>query len=78
MDLSGQFWASVGVEATIGVGILAMMRQQLKDLVGWMRTLQSDVRGVAADVKDHEGRLSHVEGRLQVARRPSGVEERVG
>lgn len=68
MGLSEQFWISIAVEAIIGVAILAMMKQQLRDLVAWVKGLQSDVKGLQDKHTDHEGRISHVEGRLGVMR----------
>lgn len=69
MDLSGQFWLSIAVEAIIGVAILAMMKQQLSDLVGWVKAVQSDVKELQGGHTDHEGRISHVEGRLGIDRK---------
>ena len=68
MQLSEQFWLSVLVQGVIGVAILAMMKQQLKDVVGWLRSVQGDVKELQVAHTDHEGRISHVEGRLGVQR----------
>ena len=67
-ELSEQFWLSVLVQLGIGIAVLAMMKQQLKDLVGWVRSVQSDVKDLQTGHTDHEGRISHVEGRLNVTR----------
>lgn len=56
------------VQLAIGVAIVAAMRQQLADLVGWVKGLASDVKDLTKGQKEHEGRLSHVEGRLGIPR----------
>ncbi len=71
-EMSDQFWLSVLVQLAFGIAILAMMKQQLRDLVGWVRSVQADVKDAQADIKDHEGRISHVEGRLNVMRGEQG------
>lgn len=68
MALSEQFWLSVLVQVCIGVALIAMMKQQLRDLVGWVKRLQEDFDGLRWRQLDHEGRLSHVEGQLGVRR----------
>jgi hypothetical protein len=67
-QLSDQFWLSVLVQVVIGVAVLAMMKQQLRDLVGWVKSVQGDVKELQTSRTDHEGRISHVEGRLNVER----------
>lgn len=57
------------VQLGIGVAILAAMKQQLVDLIGWVKALTKDVKDLAQGQKEHEGRLSHVEGRLGIPRR---------
>jgi hypothetical protein len=69
MALSEQFWLSVVIQIVFGVAIVAMMKQQLKDLVGWMRELQATLKSVLSYITEHEGRLSHVEGRLDIPRK---------
>ena len=79
LNLSEQFWASLLIQVILGVALIAMMKQQLRDLVGWVRQLAADHKELrathAADVKDlwaghtgHEGRISHVEGILKIPR----------
>lgn len=68
MALSEQFWVSVVVQGVLGIAVLAMMKQQLRDLIGWMREMQADVKELQAGQKSHEGRISHVEGKLGIPR----------
>jgi hypothetical protein len=68
MDLSEQFWLSLGIQVVFGVAVIAMMKQQLRDLVAWVRELGTDVKELQSEQKDHEGRISHVEGRLNLPR----------
>jgi hypothetical protein len=69
LGLSQQFWLSIFIEAVIGVAIIAMMKQQLGDLVGWVKDLQADAKQLRSQHTDHEGRISHVEGRLGIDRK---------
>lgn len=75
MNLSAQFWLSLVIEALFGVAIIAMMKQQLRDLVGWVKRQGGDIKDLQAGHTDHEGRLSHVEGRLNIPRKGSGARE---
>jgi hypothetical protein len=68
VNISDQFWVSIGVEAVIGIAVLAMMKQQLRDLVGWVKRHDKDIDDLHAGHTDHEGRISHVEGRLNINR----------
>lgn len=68
MNLSEQFWLSLLIQMVIGVAIIAMMKQQLRDLIGWVRQQGADIKDLQKAHTDHEGRLSHVEGRLQISR----------
>lgn len=56
------------VQLGIGIAIVAAMKQQLTDLVGWVKSLTLDVKELSKGQKEHEGRLSHVEGRLGIPR----------
>jgi hypothetical protein len=56
------------VQLLIGVAVIAMMKQQLFDLTGWVKGLAADVKEVVRGQKDLEGRVSHVEGRLGIPR----------
>jgi hypothetical protein len=56
------------VQLGIGIAFLSAMRQQLTDLVGWVKGLAADVKELSKGQKEHEGRLSHVEGRLGIPR----------
>lgn len=56
------------VQLLIGVAFVSMMKQQLIDLVGWVKALASDVKDLIRGQKDLEGRVSHVEGRLGIPR----------
>ncbi|UWZ84640.1 hypothetical protein [Occallatibacter riparius] len=69
MNLSEQFWLSLVIQVVIGVAVIAMMKQQLRDLVGWVRQISQDVKDLREKHTDHEGRLSHVEGQLGVTRK---------
>ncbi|MGA9068960.1 MAG: hypothetical protein WB424_01820 [Terracidiphilus sp.] len=51
---------------------MSAMKQQLTDLVGWVKSLTADVKNLAQGQKEHEGRLSHVEGRLGIPRESCG------
>lgn len=64
MNLSEQFWLSLIIQLVLGVAIIAMMKQQLRDLIGWVKQLTVDVKELRAGHTDHEGRISYVEGRL--------------
>jgi hypothetical protein len=68
MNLSEQFWLSLLIQLVLGVAIIAMMKQQLRDLVGWVKQLTCDVKELRDGHTDHEGRISHVEGRLGIPR----------
>jgi hypothetical protein len=68
MNLSEQFWLSLVIQVVIGVAIIAMMKQQLRDLIGWVREISKEVKDLRAGHTDHEGRISHVEGRLGIPR----------
>lgn len=68
MELSGQFWISILVQLLWGVALLSMIKQQLTDLIGWVKRVQMDVDKLKDGHTEHEGRLSHVEGRLGVIR----------
>jgi hypothetical protein len=72
MNLSEQFWLSIAVEAIIGVATIAMMKQQLKDTVARVNSLESDQKDLQNRHTDHEGRISHVEGQLGVLRKSKG------
>jgi hypothetical protein len=43
-----------------------MMKQQLRDLIGWVKQQGADIKDLQKGHTDHEGRLSHVEA---IARR---------
>ncbi len=66
MNLSEQFWLSLLIQMVIGVAIIAMMKQQLRDLIGWVKQQGADIKDLQKGHTDHEGRLSHVEA---IARR---------
>lgn len=68
MTLSAQFWLSLLIEVIFGVAIIAMMKQQLRDLIGWVKQIGGDVKTLQAGHVDHEGRISHVEGQLNIRR----------
>ena len=68
MNLSEQFWASLLIQIVIGVAVIAMMKQQLRDLIGWVKEQGAAIKELRQGHTDHEGRLSHVEGRLQIPR----------
>lgn len=68
MNLSEQFWLSLVIQLVLGVAIIAMMKQQLRDLVGWVKQLTNEVKELRDGHTDHEGRISHVEGRLGIPR----------
>lgn len=68
MNLSEQFWLSLLIQVGFGVAIIAMMKQQLRDLIGWVKQQGADIKDLQKGHTDHEGRLSHVEGRLQISR----------
>jgi hypothetical protein len=68
LNLSEQFWLSLLIQLLFGVAIIAMMKQQLRDLVGWVRQINHEVKDLRAAQTKHEGRLSHVEGRLGIPR----------
>lgn len=68
MNLSEQFWLSVLIQVGLGVAIVAMMKQQLRDLVGWVKRQEQDLRALQTGHTDHEGRISHLEGRVGVPR----------
>ncbi len=57
-----------GVQLLIAIASAGALRQQIVDLVIAVKTLTEDVKGIQRLQTDHEGRLSHVEGRLQVPR----------
>ncbi|MGB7985091.1 MAG: hypothetical protein WCF54_08025 [Terracidiphilus sp.] len=63
---------SAFIQLGIGIAILSAMKQQLTDLVGWVKSLTADVKNLAQGQKEHEGRLSHVEGRLGIPRESCG------
>lgn len=56
------------VQLVIGVAIVAAMKQQVADLVGWVKGLAMDVKDLQKGRTDHEGRIAHVEGRLGIPR----------
>jgi hypothetical protein len=56
------------VQALIGFVFIGIMKQQLTDLVGWMKALAADVKELLRSQKDLEGRVSHIEGRLGIER----------
>jgi hypothetical protein len=68
VNLSEQFWLSLVIQLVLGVAIIAMMKQQLRDLVGWVKQLTNEVKELRDGHTDHEGRISHVEGRLGIPR----------
>ncbi len=68
MSLSEQFWLSVFVEFVAAIAMGAMMKQQLKDLVGWVREINTDMKILRDGHTNHEGRIAHVEGRLGIPR----------
>jgi hypothetical protein len=56
------------VQLLIGVAFLGMMRQQLTDLVGWVKGLAQAVKELERGQMQHEGRLSRIEGHLGLSR----------
>lgn len=68
MNLSEQFWLSVAIQFVFGLTVVAMMKQQLRDLIGWVKQIGADVKELQAGHMNHEGRIAHVEGRLNIPR----------
>jgi hypothetical protein len=68
VNLSEQFWLSLAIQVFGGVAIIAMMKQQLRDLIGWVKEIGKDVKTLREGQTNHEGRISHVEGRLGIMR----------
>jgi len=66
VNLSEQFWLSLLIQLVIGVAIIAMMKQQLRDLIGWVKQQGVDIKDLQKGHTNHEGRLSHVEGKLHI------------
>lgn len=59
---------TVVVNACVIAYFQGKQTQKVADLVGWVKGLVGDVKELSRGHKNHEGRISHVEGRLGILR----------
>lgn len=62
MDISAQWWLSLGIQVLVGVVAVAMMRQELKDHRLWLTRLtekSDELTRIQASLGE---RIAHVEG----------------
>ena len=67
MNPNEQFFGTVIVNLLIGVFVYGQLTQKVKDLSSWSRKHDAELVDHAEKLMNHEGRISHIEGRRGMA-----------
>lgn len=60
--MSDQFWLSIGIQLVLSGIVVGMVRQQLKDHTGWLKSHDQDIREHETRLTNHTSRISYIEG----------------
>lgn len=61
-------FASIGAQILVAAFVYGQLSQRQKDQTGWLKRHDGDIKENQKQLYDHEGRISHIEGRKGINR----------